>query len=865
MKIFAWWSKALDLNGRPKTSTSTDPRDAYLAESPYWIRRGAIGYAAIGAVILLSSIAIDSARFPNPATLAAIRIAGSAALLALVLALRTPIGERHPRVLAFLVPAAAGATLQVLVAHTGKIGSPMAVSTNFVILGIGFLIPWTGALTALASVAVIGEYALGIAVEGAAPGWRFVDNLLVFSASAVTAVATSAILDRRRWREFADRWALAAASREARERGHRYQSLVDTAGSAIVVLSTRGRIVEFNREAERMLGWSRDEAIGRAYETLGVPRLPAGVDATRCLEAPTRDLEIRFVAKDGRERILCCNTSPLLDDAGAALGVIVCAQDITDRKHMEDALRESEARLRTVVANAPVILFTVEPGGKITLSEGRGLFRLGLAPGQVVGHDIIQAVEDLEATRSDTMQPGYWRDSLARTFAGEAVTWQGSIGEATFECRLTPIRDAAGAVTGVLGVAIDLTERHQAEEARLALERNLLETRKLESLGLLAGGIAHDFNNLLMTVVGNLSVARERIPPDSPAGAALDQIEVAARRGSDLTRQMLAYAGREAVSLEPCDVNALVGEMRDLLSVSMVKGASTSWELAHDLPPIEADATQLRQVVMNLLTNASDAIGDRVGTITVRTFVADIDAATLASLRTAPDASPGPHVCIEVADTGCGMGPATVEKIFDPFFSTKLSGRGLGLATVLGIVRRHRGALGVTTGPARGTTFRIYLPCAGRVTATADESADEAAFDAEPENDAPGRTVLLVDDEDDVRAVTQHMLERLGLNVIVASDGREGVDVFRQHATLIDAVIVDLTLPRLSGEQAFGEIRRIRPDARVFAMSGYDDERVKRRLKEDGLAGFLRKPFSVAELRTTIASLIDDEPSRDAG
>jgi two-component system cell cycle sensor histidine kinase/response regulator CckA len=864
MKISAWWSKALDLNGRPQTSSSANPRDAYVAESPYWIRRGAIGYAAIGAAILLSSIPIDSARFSNPATLAAIRAAGSTVLVALAFALRTGVGERHPRLLAFLVPATAGATLQVLVAHTGKIASPMAVSTNFVILGIGFLIPWSGALTALASAVVIAEYAVGMAVDDAPFGWRLLDNLLVFSASGAMAVATSAILDRRRWREFADRWALAAASREARERGHRYQSVVDTAGSAIVVVSTGGRIVEFNREAERILGWSHDEVVGRHYETLGVPRLPADADGARCLDAPTRDLEIRVVARDGRERILCCNTSPLLDDAGETLGVIVCAQDITDRKHMEDALRESEARLRTVVANAPVILFTVEPGGKITLSEGRGLGRLGLAPGEVVGQDVIRAVADLESARSDTMQPGYWRESLARAFAGEAVTWQGSIGEATFECRLTAIRDAAGTVTGVLGVAIDLTERHQAEEARLALERNLLETRKLESLGLLAGGIAHDFNNLLMTVLGNLAVARERIPPGSPAASALDQIEVAARRGSDLTRQMLAYAGREAVSLEPCDVNALVGEMQELLSVSMAKGARMSWELAPDLPPIEADATQLRQVVMNLLTNASDAIGDRAGTITVRTFVADLDAAALASLRTAPDAAPGPHVCIEVADTGCGIGPATVERIFDPFFSTKLSGRGLGLATVLGIVRRHRGALGVTTGPGRGTTFRVYLPCAGGMPAALADRADEPARDEAAENGAPGRTVLLVDDEDDVRAVTQHMLERLGLNVLVASDGREGVDVFRRHATLIDAVIVDLTLPRLSGEQAFGEIRRIRPDARVFAMSGYDDERVRRRLNEGGLAGFLRKPFSVAELRSAIASVID-EPSGDAG
>jgi CheY-like chemotaxis protein len=251
---------------------------------------------------------------------------------------------------------------------------------------------------------------------------------------------------------------------------------------------------------------------------------------------------------------------------------------------------------------------------------------------------------------------------------------------------------------------------------------------------------------------------------------------------------------------------------------------------------------------MNLVINASESLGERGGSIAVRTGVVELDAATLKETHHAADAAPGPHVCLQVADTGCGIDAATMARIFDPFFTTKVTGRGLGLATVLGVVRAHRGALAVDSEPRRGTTFRIFLPCAPAV-------APERRIAAEPApraDDAEGRTVLLVDDEADVRAVTAHMLERLGCSVLQAGDGREGVEVFRAHAQLIDAVILDLTLPRLSGDKVFHAIRDIRPDARVILMSGYSDEVATRGLDALGLAGFLRKPFSVADLRSTM-------------
>jgi PAS domain S-box-containing protein len=508
------------------------------------------------------------------------------------------------------------------------------------------------------------------------------------------------------------------------------------------------------------------------------------------------------------------------------------------------ALRESDSRLRAVVANLPVVLFTVDTAGILTLSEGKGLARLGLSPGAAVGRHISEVLTELGTDW--TSYAAYF----AQAFAGNETSWVGTTGGGIFESRLTPIRDAGGRITGLIGIAIDVTERTQAEEARLALERNLLEAQKLESLGVLAGGVAHDFNNLLVSVLGNVSLALEDLPADAPARAKLRRIETAARRGSDLTRQMLAYTGKGTVMVERVDVNAVVEEMKDLLQVSMGRRMHVDYELAEALPTIEADPTQIRQVVMNLVINASDSIGERDGVIRVRTGVTNLGEQELQATQHAPNAEPGPHVCLEVRDTGCGMDAATIARIFDPFFSTKTAGRGLGLATVLGVVRGHRGALRVSSEPGRGTTFRIFLPCPDGAAAAAEATRDAVSSPATEEPE--GRTVLLVDDEDDVRTVTAHMLERLGCSVLVAGDGREGVEVFRAHARTIDAVILDLTLPRLSGERAFREIRDIRPDARVILMSGYSEEMVARRLNDIGVAGFLRKPFSVTDLRSTM-------------
>ncbi|TMB49753.1 MAG: PAS domain S-box protein, partial [Deltaproteobacteria bacterium] len=826
------------------------PLGAYDAESLARCRRGTAVYCLAAGMLLLAFGALDRTRFPGATgALLLVRGAGAAALGLLLVLLRTRPGSRHPRALGVIAAATTGAIEEVLAFAAGGglqgAESPIDLGTTFAMLGAAVLIPWSPVWSAFACVLVVGEY-VGTAIgTGRAAGLLFDDKLTLFVAVGVVAVVITAVLDRRRWREFLRTWALAAVHREAREREKRYRSVVETAGSIIVVLAPQGSVTEFNREAERVLGWSQEAAVGQDFLSSFVTeasRATVAADIRMALAGePTRAFEARLLARDGGERVMACGTTRLVDDDGRAVGVLLCAQDVSERKRVEEALRESEARLRAVIDEAPVVLFALDRAGTITFSGGKGLARLGLEPGLRVGQPIGDAL-------ARTFAPA--QAYFDRAFAGEPVAWTGSLGDdATFECRLMPVADGRGGLAGIMGVAIDVTERKQAEDARLALERRLLEAQKLESLGVLAGGIAHDFNNLLVSVLGNASLALGELPSHAPACEALRRIERAARRGSELTREMLAYAGKDTIALERVDVNAVVAETSDLLSVSIGSKVAMAYDLAPGLPAIEADPIQIRQVIMNLVINASEAIGGAEGTITVCTGVVELGPEALRETLHPPEAAPGPHVCVEVRDTGCGMDAATAAKVFDPFFSTKFTGRGLGLATVLGVVRGHRGALAVTSAPGQGTTFRVYLPAAG---AAARVEPPAAAGAPGPGEGREERTVLLVDDEEDVRAVTAHMLERLGCSVLQAGDGREGVDVFRAHARRIDAVIVDLTLPRLSGDRVFREIRTIRPDACVILMSGYSDEKATGPLAEAGLAGFLRKPFSVADLEKAL-------------
>ncbi len=406
-------------------------------------------------------------------------------------------------------------------------------------------------------------------------------------------------------------------------------------------------------------------------------------------------------------------------------------------------------------------------------------------------------------------------------------------------------------------VARDITPQKEAEKARLASERNLLQAQKLESLGVLAGGIAHDFNNLLTVMLGNATLARLDVPADSPTENAIHQIELAALRAAELCRQMLAYSGRGQLATELVDFTRLVEETTHLLKVSISKKCTLEFDLAHELPPVQGDATQLSQIAMNLVINASDACGEHGGRIVVRTGLMHADQAYLAKTYLAPSLQPGPYVYLEVGDSGCGMSEEVVARMFEPFFTTKFSGHGLGLSAVLGITRGHGGAIKVDTAPGRGTTFRLLLPAAVGL-APARSSADSTPPDA-----AKGRgCVLVVDDEEFVRDIAVKILARFGYTTVQAVHGREAVDFVQNDPDGFRAVLLDLTMPVMDGEEAFAEIHRLNPDLPIILMSGYNKTDSTDRFAGRGLAGFVQKPFVTARLIEALHAVLETDDRR---
>lgn len=406
----------------------------------------------------------------------------------------------------------------------------------------------------------------------------------------------------------------------------------------------------------------------------------------------------------------------------------------------------------------------------------------------------------------------------------------------------------AASIADFVALALEARDRH-------ALEGRMQEVQRLESLGILAGGIAHDFNNLLAAILGHADLALMDLAPEAPVRGRVERIRKAGRRAAELTHQMLVYSGRAPVDVRTVDLSELVEEMAGLLESSIRKSARLRCELARDLPAVQADVAQLRQIVMNLITNASDALGDSDGEILVRTGTARVDQAYLAGCELREGIEEGSYVFLEVFDSGCGMDAPTRTRIFDPFFTTKTTGRGLGLAAALGIVAAHGGTIRLRTAPGQGTTFRVLLPRAGGRPVARLRRAPVAQPTSVPQ---PLGTLLVVDDEEDVRRVAVDLLERAGFRALEAANGNEAVAVFRRHAADIALALVDLTMPEGDGVQVAHALGGIRPDVPVVLASGYDKTDALSRVGSARIAGFVHKPFEADELVAVVRSALRD-------
>jgi signal transduction histidine kinase len=406
-------------------------------------------------------------------------------------------------------------------------------------------------------------------------------------------------------------------------------------------------------------------------------------------------------------------------------------------------------------------------------------------------------------------------------------------------------------------VASALRQRQRQYELRDRLvedqrtEERLRQTQKLESLGILAGGIAHDFNNLLTGIIGNISMALDWEPPDSPRRKYLEDAIDASERTANLTRQLLAYSGKGRFAIQDVDLSEVVRQINSLIQTSISKNVQVVLNLASALPVVEADSTQLQQIVMNLIINAAEAIGPEAdGLVVVETGRAKIDQSYLRNTLGADGACPGEYVYVEVRDSGSGIDQATLPKIFDPFFTTKFLGRGLGLAAVLGIVRSHHGALKVQSTPEKGSTFRVLFPAA-------HSAHSQPRLELRSRDLAGSGTILVVDDEEIVRTIARNTLESWGYRVLLAENGQIAADLFGREAGEISMVLLDLTMPVMNGEQTLQRLQHIRPDVKVMLTSGYDQADAMSRFRGAGLAGFIQKPYTARQLAESVKRVFE--------
>jgi two-component system cell cycle sensor histidine kinase/response regulator CckA len=420
------------------------------------------------------------------------------------------------------------------------------------------------------------------------------------------------------------------------------------------------------------------------------------------------------------------------------------------------------------------------------------------------------------------------------------------------EVSLAPLQ--GGDETEILVTVVDVTERRKIEDDRQRLEAKIRQTQKLESLGILTGGIAQDFNNILTDIVGNAELAQMDLPVGSSIRRYLDGILRASHRAAELCAQMLAYSGGGKRLHESFDLNELIESTRDLIHTSLAKNASLAVNLARDLPKVNGDATQIRQVVMNLIINASEALKDNQGIITVSTGVIDFQPGQSSPTNPLDEqAAAGRYIYFLVNDNGIGMTREVQEKIFDPFFTTKFTGRGLGLAAVLGIINSHGGAIRIYSEPGVGTSIRVLLPHQGPDGVVEEETTTTPG---------EGGTVLVIDDEQVVQQTTSDTLRRLGYAVLNASDGLEGLELFKSHHEQITLVLLDLTMPNLGDEETYTHLRKIDSEKPVVIMSGFSEQDILQKFVGRGIAAFLQKPISPARLMTVVKEVMDAYESR---
>lgn len=516
-------------------------------------------------------------------------------------------------------------------------------------------------------------------------------------------------------------------------------------------------------------------------------------------------------------------------------------------------LQLSEARFRSLIENASEVILIVNRSGRILYASPSTALVLGQPAEAFAGREIRDILHSEDIPQAHKI----FQELSERSGGTQPVSFRLRYHDGTFHSLegLAANLLADAAVAGIVINARDVSDRLLAEQALRERENQFRQAQKMEAIGLLAGGIAHDFNNLLTGIMGSVSLMLDRRSENDPDVHLLNDVMRASNRAAELTRQMLAYAGKGAFVIQPVDLSDLVQDISTLIKSCIPKKVDLRLRLAPRLPAVQGDASQLQQIVMNLIVNAGEAIGEQsAGVVSIATGMRSLDQKTIRSDFLSYDLSPGEYVFLEVQDSGCGMTEALMAQIFDPFFSTKFTGRGLGLSAVLGIVRSHRGGLNVVSAPGRGTTFLVVFPASAAALKRSEPVAqDRNAFQGH-------ETILVVDDEEPVRRLAKLALMHYGHNVLVAENGQAAIEIMRAHADQIAAVLLDLTMPVMSGDEALPVLRQIRPDVKVILSSGYGEDEALRRFENNGMLAFIQKPYRVSTLVEKVKQVIHGDP-----
>jgi PAS domain S-box-containing protein len=614
----------------------------------------------------------------------------------------------------------------------------------------------------------------------------------------------------------------------------RYRLIFSHAPFGIFRFDTLGVIQDGNPAFVALLGSSLEALVGFAMlERVANPGVLLAV--REALEGRSGFYEGEYLSVTG-DRLIAIRmfTYQIISAAGVPLGGIGVVEDLTKRQ-------AAEASYRGLFESVQEGIYILDRQGRFLDINGGALAMYGRTKEELIG----RTPEAMAAPGMNDLAQG--ERMLQAAFGGEPQAFEFWGLRANGEVFPKEVRLYRGTYFGqdvVIALGRDISERRRAAEA-------LRQAQKLESLGVLAGGIAHDFNNLLTAILGNLDLAQVHSEEDAPALPFLEKARKTVLRAADLTQQMLAYSGKGQFMIQPQQLNGLVRDLVDLLHVSISKKVRLTLDLAPDLPAVEADAAQFHQVLMNLVTNASEAIGERQGAIHVATRFELLEPDAFKGCFGFREATPGPCVVLEVTDTGSGMSREVQERIFDPFFTTKMSGRGLGLSAMLGILRGHRAGIRIDSAPGQGSRFTLFFPVTpGAVAPTLEREA--AAVGPRPRSRLD---VLLVDDEPDVLEAVSELLVVLGYRVTTAMDGREALERFASGIP-VDLVLMDLTMPRMDGREAFEAFHAQRPELPVVLYSGYSEQESLHNFKGGGPAAFIQKPFLMAQLQEVLGRVL---------